>query len=585
MQNAQTAYLIKQFKSTHMNSESTTPWDIRHLYTKKSDTFIACTLVLISLYALLNLYFGYVHAAYFQLFILVSHCFVYIRLKRSITNHLIYFLIIASAVQFLAYLYLPMAGDIGIFFFILFPITVILFTGSYVGLRCTAVYLIMANLLFLLNEFHYIHLIAPHEQLWFSMLVMLFSIALAHYSISSRELLAKELDKARHDAELASQNKSDFLANISHELRTPLHGIIGLQNILAKEADYLLVEHKKYLNLAQHSSQILISLIGDILDLSKIEANKITLHIQPYCLTTALQDAVIPFIMTAKEKNLELSLHFKNIPSTINADELRIRQILLNLIGNAIKFTEHGFVKINAIYHEKNLTIKIQDSGIGIKASQLSQIFKPFVQLSETSYQQGTGLGTTISKHFVELMEGSIKIESQHKQGTLCTVQIPIEVIEHEYFTKTVVLNTDFEVTQSPPALKQAKDFRILLAEDDDISRMIAVKTLSKAGLNLDIAKHGMEAWEKIQQNNYDLLLTDIHMPGLTGIDLTKKIRLFESTRSHRTHIIGLSAHVLEAVSQECLNIGMDAFISKPISPEKILNHIIKEDATLLQVK
>jgi len=347
---------------------------------------------------------------------------------------------------------------------------------------------------------------------------------------------------------------------------------------MAKEANDMPAEFRRHLSLAQHSTHALHSLVDDILDLSKIESGKIEINACQYNLPKSLQDAVTPFIFSANEKSIQLNLTYHALPECIHADETHIRQILLNLIGNAIKFTDQGYVNINAsivmLNGQEQLSIAIQDSGIDINAQKIPMLFEPFVQLSQDADRKGTGLGTTIAKRFAVAMGGDIQVSSQLGKGSTFTITVPVQSITEKRISQQV----DSHQTPDMPKLESIKpvqDIRVLLAEDDDISRMLAINSLTEAGFTVEIATHGLEAWEKIQAKDFDLLLTDIRMPSLNGIELTHHIRNYEKNSQHHTRIIGISAHAIEDVAQECLAAGMDDFIAKPIHPDALLRKLV----------
>ncbi len=410
-------------------------------------------------------------------------------------------------------------------------------------------------------------------------------------AVLSQKILYEELRLKADHANHASDAKSTFLATMSHELRTPLHGIIGMQSMLAKGAHYLSDEHKQLLDLAQHSSHVLSSLIDDVLDLSKIEAGKIELEQKQFDLYQCLQDALYPFLMLAYEKKIELTLQCVQIPVLITGDEKRLRQVLLNLLGNALKFTDvGGCVELHAHYNEGDLYLAVIDNGIGIPADQLDALFKPFVQLSESPERKGTGLGTTIAQKFVTMMYGHLSVTSEVGKGSRFEVELPLTEVAPKYVSHQInmqdmrVLFKQLDGADIDGETGEGlESLRVLLAEDDPIGRRIAVESLKPHGCIVDEAEHGLQAWEMFQQQHYDVLLTDIRMPGLNGIELTQRIRQFErgaaegavqgSSRPHLC-IIGLSAHVLEEVAEQCLLAGMDDFISKPVNPDTIIQRM-----------
>ena len=402
-----------------------------------------------------------------------------------------------------------------------------------------------------------------------------------------RELSTSEqnLRTAIKKAEAANHAKSEFLSVMSHELRTPLHGIIGLQKLIASDNQNLTEEQRENLMLAQQSAKSLRALVNDVLDLAKIEAGHMELIQDEFSLPDCIRDALIPFILSAREKNISLKLEMVNIPKSVIGDESRLRQVLLNLVGNAVKFTHQGYVLVKVTNENKQLNFLVKDSGIGIPSESISSIFAPFKQVDspQESQQRGTGLGTSIVKHFIELMGGAITVKSILGKGSSFTFNIPSKIINDDRITESIdvakdSLNSLLSETSSPTKSKSSHDqsIKTLLAEDDPIGQRIAIKQLTRAGLNVEAADNGSIAWGKIQQNNYSLLLTDIRMPGIDGIELTRKIRALEDkTGKPRIIIIGLSAHALEDVAKECRAAGMDSFMTKPVDPEEILSTVL----------
>jgi len=403
-----------------------------------------------------------------------------------------------------------------------------------------------------------------------------------------RELSSSEqnLRLAIKKAEAANHAKSEFLSVMSHELRTPLHGIIGLQNLISSDNHNLTTEQRENLMLAQQSAKSLRALVNDVLDLAKIESGNMELIKEPFNLYECIRDALIPFVHTAREKELTLKLEISNAPLSIIGDESRFRQVLLNLVGNSVKFTEHGHVSVTVKDMVNQISISVEDSGIGIPTESIKTIFEPFRQVPSPQQPQqgGTGLGTSIVKHFVELMGGSIDVESKVGIGTSFTFTVPNTTVDDERITCSVDLSTgNLESIISSeiaapvtPSNEKKTEIRTLLAEDDPIGKRIAMKQLKRAGINVDSVDNGADAWERLQNQTYDLLLTDIRMPGMDGIELTRKIRSSEDKLGKtRMVIVGLSAHALEEVAKECKEAGMDAFMTKPVNPEVILSTVI----------
>jgi len=390
------------------------------------------------------------------------------------------------------------------------------------------------------------------------------------------------LQHSRDAALRASKAKSDFLSVMSHELRTPLHGIIGMHELLA-EIPNISEEQSQNLAAAQVAAKSLRSLVNDVLDLSKIEAGLMELQESNFELESCLRDALIPFIFQANEKKLALDLMLQNVPKYIYADQARLRQVLLNLVGNAVKFTEHGHVHVSVSMDVGGqLIFEVQDSGIGISESDAEHIFEPFSQVMDLmdAKHQGTGLGISISKNFVELMGGKIYLESSLGAGSCFKFSIPCQYTQKDYLSKHINIlefAVQYSKQEDTSAVVQSNDkrWKILLAEDDLVSQRIAQKRLQRAGFDVDLADDGYRAWEKAQTGIYDVILMDLRMPGLNGLDVTRNIRAMESKDGTYTPIIGVSAHALEEMRETCRQAGMDDFLMKPIEPELVLSCVM----------
>jgi len=388
-----------------------------------------------------------------------------------------------------------------------------------------------------------------------------------HLIKKSEELLLSqtELSAAKDLAEAATFAKSNFLANMSHEIRTPLNGIIGTAQLLSRSE--LLPGQEELLQTLQSSSNLLINIISDILDLSKIEADKLVLIPVDFnirkCIKTVI-DICRPAIDNAN-KPIKLSYTIDSkLANAVSTDESRLQQILVNLIGNAIKFTEQGFVTLDVTVtgnqlNTQEVTFRVSDSGIGINAEALEQLFRPFTQANTTTVRKygGTGLGLSICKKLVEMMGGKIWVESKEMEGSVFSFSVPLAV------AKNVMPATN---TKLPDAKERHlhKPLRILLAEDNKMNQLIARRIFEKIGYPIDIADNGLLAIQKLEQQQYDLIFMDIQMPEMDGIQATRYI--LDKYGDDAPTIVAMTANVMSENEIECKRAGMKDFLSKPFT-------------------
>lgn len=392
--------------------------------------------------------------------------------------------------------------------------------------------------------------------------------------ITQQIIFQEELKKAKEEAESAVKIKSQFLATISHEIRTPMNGVIGMTNLLLHTN--LNEEQKEYLETVKSSGEILLSLINDILDFSKIESGKLKLENQPCNIRKCLDDSVNYFKTLAKEKKLEINTFVDNdVPEYFISDQSRIKQILSNLISNAIKYTESGEISISVKQlSETNNVIELQfsvkDTGIGISKDSISQLFQPFTQLDSSTTRKygGTGLGLIICKHIVEMMKGKIKVDSKLGKGSNFIFTI---------IGKKENKNHPLDFVKKPLNFNLAKEIplNILLVEDNLINQKVTVRLLKKFGYIIEVTANGAEAIEAVKKKHYDIIFMDIQMPVLDGLEATKKIlKMFPKDKC--PVIIAMTAAVMKGDKEKCLNAGMKDYIPKPVLPEVVQNALEK---------
>lgn len=391
----------------------------------------------------------------------------------------------------------------------------------------------------------------------------------------SEELQSSQvaLSSAKDLAEGATIAKSNFLANMSHEIRTPLNGIIGTAQLLALSD--LSPEQHELLKTLQSSSNLLINIISDILDLSKIEADKLILHPKPAnirdCIKTVTEISRPAIFVPGKN----ISLSYKvddNVARLLTMDEGRLQQILVNLIGNAIKFTDEGsvFIHIAAAKSSETkqlVTFSVKDTGIGIGEEALSQLFKPFSQVNSSALRKygGTGLGLSICKKLVELMNGQIWAESKETEGSVFSFTIPLSIAFGQM--------TGYE----PEAVFDAFQFRplqVLLAEDNKMNQLIAGKIFNKIGYKIDIADNGKIAVAMVDEKKYDLIFMDLQMPEMDGLQAATMI--LNKYGESAPPIIAMTANVLSEDEVKCKEVGMKDFVSKPFTIDRLENVIAK---------